>query len=214
MAELDRLTKFPPVARLFVAWFTTLVLAVCVWVVWDYVQEHRLADQETYDDAADYGPAVEAEIEDIASDSSAVRAPIWDTIHAGQDTPFDTSEVDTMERRAGLADDGMVDMAAVVPAEDRLGHNLGIARIHFQGETLLFFALGAVFLFTSVSARFKRIILWLLGVAILVNMIGISGSGFYSLFDFIEMLSGVVLLLLVLYICIVIYRDLGRKRTE
>src|SRR3989304_5576519 len=41
-----------------------------------------------------------------------------------------------------------------------LRHNLGLAHTHINGQTLLFLAIGLVFLFTSVSPGRKKTVYW------------------------------------------------------
>ena len=96
--------------------------------------------------------------------------------------------------------------------ESHLRHNLGLAHTHVNGQTLLFFALGAVFVFTSVKKRTKKIVLWTFGLSILVHAIGLSGEGFHWIFDDLLAISGVIMLVLIAYMCMMIYVDLGRKR--
>jgi hypothetical protein len=96
--------------------------------------------------------------------------------------------------------------------ESRLRHNLGLAHTHVNGQTLLFFVLGAVFLFTSVKKRTKKIILWTFGLSIVFHAVGLTGEGFHWFFDDILAVSGVVMLVVIAYICLVIYVDLGHKR--
>jgi hypothetical protein len=140
--------------------------------------------------------------------------------HAGEAEPLDSTQIDSMEELAemeqeqaeeGVALDQGNNDEPVVDSESRLRHNLGLAHTHVNGQTLLFFALGAVFLFTSVKPKTKKIILWLFGISILVHAVGLSGQGFYSFFDDILALSGLVMLLLIAYMALMIYVDLGRK---
>jgi hypothetical protein len=228
MDPSGRIPSFSPIAKLFVGLFTTLMLLVCVWAAWLYtvskgtVDESHLPAYLSQQTENELTP--EEEIEAIASDSETVLAPIWDMEHAGEAEPLDSTQIDSMEELAEAEeaqadqviplDQGNID-EPFVASETRLRHNLGLAHTHVNGQTLLFFALGAVFLFTSVKPKTKKIMLWLFGIAILVHAVGLSGQGFYSFFDDILAISGVVLLLLIAYMALMIYVDLGKKpRTE
>jgi hypothetical protein len=229
MSDLVKIRAFPPVAKLFVALFTTLMLAVCLWAVWIYTVDKGEVDQNNLpaymstDAGDDLTP--DEEIEAIAADSDAALAPIWDAEHAGEEERLDSVDIDSMEELVEVEESGDADMADVTddtPAEEvvpedfsasesLLRHNLGLAHVHVNGQTLLFFALGALFLFTSVTARIKKTVLWTFGITILVHAVGLSGAGFYAIFDDMVALSGVVMLALIAYMCLMIYVDLGRK---
>lgn len=222
MMEQKRLNQLSPTGKLFVALFTTLMLGVCLWAVWIYTAERGEIDPDhlpayLIDESEE---AVESEIEGIAADSESVRAPVWDSQQHGEEDPFDSTEIDSMMVRAGYdADDyepgpemEAVDDDLMVADEDHLKHNLGLAHVHINGQTLLFFALGAVFLFTSVSMKLKKIVLWFFAVTIVLHTVGLTGEGYHWVFDDMLAISGVLMLLLIAYMCLRIYVDLGRKR--
>jgi hypothetical protein len=94
---------------------------------------------------------------------------------------------------------------------EHLRHNAGLAHTHINGQTLLFFAMGFVFLFTSVSARLKKITLSLLAVSIFVHAIGLTGEGFHWFFYSMLVVSGVVILVFLLYMALMVFIDLSRK---
>ncbi|MEW5795902.1 MAG: hypothetical protein AB1772_06030 [Candidatus Zixiibacteriota bacterium] len=210
MTELKPLSSFPPIARLFIGLFTTLMLLVCAWAVWIYSVEKGEVDQSLLNPPL----TPEAEIEVISSDSSAVLAPIWDSEHAGLALPLDSGEIDTMEDLSDLVEgyDGVGDDNEYrEEPENRFRHNLGLAHVHVNGQTLLFFALGAVFLFTSVKLALKKTVLWSFAIMILAHTIGLTGEGFHWIYDDLLALSGVLLLALVAYMCLMIYVDLARS---
>ena len=212
MNDLRPLSSFPPLAKLFIGLFTTLMLCVCIWAVWIYTIEKGRVDEDT---ATALSP--EDEIEAVASDSSAALAPIWDTNHAGEPEPIDRGVVDTMEEFADLVEgyDGVGnDQDYGQEPESRLRHNLGLAHVHVNGQTLLFFALGAVFLFTSVKPRIKKMVLWTFVGVVLVHTVGLTGEGYHWVYDDMLALSGVALLALIAYMCLVICVDLGRKPSD
>jgi hypothetical protein len=209
MNDLRPLSSFPPIAKLFVGLFTTLMLCVCLWAVWIYTIEKGEVDDDT---AA--ALSAEDEIDAVASDSSVVLAPIWDSGHAGAGIPLDNGEIDTMEEFADLVEgyDGVGDDQEYGgDAESHIRHNLGLAHVHVNGQTLLFFALGGIFLFTSVKSRMKKAVLWTFAAVILLHTIGLSGEGHHWAFDDLLAISGVILLALIAYMCLTVFIDLGRK---
>ncbi len=92
-------------------------------------------------------------------------------------------------------------------------HNLGLAHTHINGQTLLFFAIGLIFLFTSAKEKIKKIVLWLFAVSIVVHTIGLSGMHYASIYDDILAISGVAILVLIVYMAFVIVIDLAKKPT-
>ena len=94
--------------------------------------------------------------------------------------------------------------------ETTFRHNLGLAHTHINGQTLLFFALGFVYLFTSRTARNKKVLFSIFAVSILMHTIGLTGNGMYWLWDDLLAISGIVLLLTIAYMAIMILVDLVR----
>lgn len=95
----------------------------------------------------------------------------------------------------------------------RLKHNVALAHTHINGQTLLFFATGLVFLFTSVPAKIKKIVFWVFGLSVIIHNIGLSGHGVNSLYDDMLAVSGVLILVSILYIVLMVFVDLGKHRT-
>lgn len=91
-----------------------------------------------------------------------------------------------------------------------LRHNLGLAHTHINGQTLLFFAIGLVFLFTSGKPKIKKTVFWTLGLSVLVHVIGLSGEGYHWVFDDILALSGLMILVTIVYMALLIFVDLAR----
>ncbi len=92
--------------------------------------------------------------------------------------------------------------------ESQLRHNVGLAHTHINGQTLLYFVLGFLFLFTSTKDKIKKYVYWIFGVAVFTHTVGLSGQGFYSIFDDLLALSGVTLLVVIPYMCLLIIVDL------
>ncbi len=98
--------------------------------------------------------------------------------------------------------------------ERRLKHNVKLAHTHINGQTLLFFAMGLVFLFTSAKPKIKKIVYCVFAVSVVVHNIGLTGDNFHWLFEEMVAVSGVLILVCIAYMAIVIYADLLTKPIE
>jgi hypothetical protein len=152
------------------------------------------------------------DIEMLSEDSLARLAPIWDSILSGEDASIDSVTMSKYFTQANKSDN--VEKVESNSDYKHLRHNVGLAHTHINGQTLLFFALGLVFLFTSVKPKKKKILLIIFGSAILLHVIGLSGEGFHWFYDDILALSGLTLLVIMPYICFLIFVDLLKKPTE
>lgn len=234
------LKDLPSYGKLFVALVTALMLGVCLWSVIIFYVDKGLIDESTEmpylqhqsinnDDDLDSEELpspeeVEEDVEQLSEDSLAVLAPIWDSTLAGEPAKVDSSTMAhnfaardsqlaglTKERNLLGDDDDNAVQNSMPPYYDHLRENVGLAHTHINGQTLLFFALGLIFLFTSATPKIKRISLWIFGVAVLAHTIGLTGQGFHWAFDDLLALSGVGLLVIIPYICFLIFVDLGKK---
>jgi hypothetical protein len=93
----------------------------------------------------------------------------------------------------------------------RLKHNVKLAHTHINGQTLLFFAIGLVFLFTSVKPKSKKIVFWLFAISVVVHNIGLTGEHYNWLYDELIAISGVLILASIAYMALSIYMDLLKK---
>jgi hypothetical protein len=222
--ERYTLSTLPPYAKLFVALFVSLMLCVVAWATWIFYESEGVVnpnslpaylrgDGDTVSEAE--SPAdVHQDLNEMLSDSSAVLAPQWDTQHAGSEELLDSAAIvriardalrDTVDEYANDAD------YEAVGGESRFRHNLGLAHTHVNGQTLLFFAIGAVFLFSSAKPKIKRTVYWILGPAVLAHAIGLTGRGYHWFFDDLLAVSGMAILACIVYMAIFIYVDLARK---
>lgn len=179
-----RLSELPGYARLFVGMVTFLMLAVTFWVMLIFNAEKGQLDTQNLPSY------LSAEQEERIRESMP-------TDSASEKNGANTSD----ERIYGKS------------GKSKWRRNLGMAHTHINGQTLLFFALGALFLFTSVSAGRKKMVYLLFSGSILMHAIGLSGEGFYSIFDDLLAISGFLILMAMLYMSLMIYIDLCRKRT-
>ena len=201
--------------------FTTLMLFVCLWAMWIYYEREGKVDADkipAYLQKADTAAVemqalaqqAQEELSEIAGDTLAVRAPVWDTQSAGQERKIDSADIMRMARLA-IAEAREEDASTERERKSRLSHNLGLAHVHVNGQTLLLFALGLVFLFSSASSGTKKVVYWAGGLTILAHAIGLTGEGFAEIFEDLIAISGVILLALFAYMALRIYVDLGRK---
>lgn len=235
------LKDLPSYGKLFVGLVTALMLGVCLWSVIIFYVDKGLIDEstempylqkqevDTDDLPKEKLPSkeeVEDAVEQLSEDSLAVLAPIWDSTLAGEPVKVDSSTMAqffpardsqlaglTNERNLLNNNDDEV-QNSMPPYYDHLRENVGLAHTHINGQTLLFFVLGLIFLFSSAKPKIKRIALWVFGIAVLTHAIGLTGQGFHWVFDDLLALSGVGLLVIIPYICFLIFVDLLKKGNQ
>jgi hypothetical protein len=88
---------------------------------------------------------------------------------------------------------------------------LGLAHTHVNGQTLLFFAIGVVFLFTSVAPTTKKIIYWVFGLGVVMHAAGLTGQGYHWIWDDLLAMTGVLMLVVIVYMALMIFVDLGKS---
>ena len=185
------ITTLPGYARWFVGTVTTLMLLVTLWVLFIYIAEKGTIDRDNL-------PA-------YLSDEQEARI-------IGNQTPNETGELsETSDIDKFPANEVRIYDAA---GKSRWRRNLGMAHTHINGQTLLFFALGSLFLFTSVPSKRKKLVYLLFASAIMLHAIGLSGEGIYPIFEDIMAISGLTILLMMLYMSMMIFVDLGSKRSD
>ena len=232
MLDNIRLSDLPPYGKLFVAIFTSLMLLVVFWAVFIFYVSKGMVDTDHLpayltEESEDVSPADsgqadlqrQEDAEVIEGDSLAVLAPVWDSTFAGREADVDSvTNIDRFRARdSEMALDEARDQGEytyVEYGETPFRHNLGLAHTHVNGQTLLYFAMGLVFLFTSVPAKIKKIVYWVFGVSVLVHAVGLTGQGYYGIFDDMLAVSGVALLVIIVYMALLIYVDLGRSRSS
>jgi hypothetical protein len=219
--ESYRLSLLPRYAKVFVGIFTTLMLCVCFWAGWIFYLENGRVDESNLPAHILEQPSItgetseletepEEDIEEILTDSSAVMAPIWDETNRGEEQRLDSAAM--MQK--------MQDQQRQAERQQReadrppLRENVGLAHTHINGQTLLFFAIGFIFLFTSVSTKIKIAMLSTFGSAIILHNIGLSGRGYHSAFDDILAVSGVLILFCIVYMALMIFAELAKRPHE
>ncbi|HVP07405.1 MAG TPA: hypothetical protein VMS71_06145 [Candidatus Acidoferrum sp.] len=223
--ERHALATLPPWAKLFVGLFVSLMLCVCFWATWMFWETRQVVDVDKLPaylkpdtsevSVRDLSKGVRSDLAEIMSDSAAVLAPNWDTQQAGREVPLDSAAIVRIARNA-IRDSldeiaGDADLEPAIMPEGRFRHNLGLAHTHVNGQTLLFFAIGFVFLFSSAKPKLKRILYWVFGVSVLCHAIGLTGRDYSWFFDDLLAVSGMAILGSIVYMAMIIYVDLGRK---
>jgi len=134
---------------------------------------------------------------------SEEEVPAYVTEPYGETESTDDSENKT---ETGEAENGL--------SPKQFEHNLKLAHTHINGQTLLFFAIGLVFLFTSVKPKIKVVTLWIFGVSVFVHAFGLAGQHFHWFYDDILALSGFLILGSIAYMSFVIYVNLLEKPAD
>ena len=173
---------------------------------------------------------IEQEAEIVAEDSKAVLAPVWDEEIAGREVHANSisaaerfekvgSVIELEEQKTGTRPGTGYDYNPDSKSFDvdefeefDLRENVGLAHTHINGQALLFFALGIVFLFSSATPKVKKIVYYVFGVAIVTHAIGLSGEHYHWFFDDILAISGVAIVVVMAYMALMIFVDLGKKR--
>jgi hypothetical protein len=199
-----QLRNLPPYGKTFVGVFTALMLCVCIWAVWIYTARYGRVDTEhlpAYLQKND----LKADIEELKHDSNAVMAPVWGDSTAGEERPIDSATIEAIKKQSLQVSKN----SSTDPDDD-----LGLAHTHINGQTLLFFALGLAFLFSSATAKVKKIIYWLFGVLVVTHNLGLSFRSCGGVWGDLLAVSGVGMLLLIAYISFVIFSDLVKSPRE
>ena len=134
-------------------------------------------------------------------------APVWDSMHVGKERPFDSATIEAMGREA-------VPIFGVVDNDTDYEEDLGLAHTHVNGQTLLFFAIGLIFLFSSATPKTKKIVYWIFGLCILGHNLGLSFRSCCGLFGDMLAISGILILATIAYMAFVIFTDLAKSPTS
>ncbi|HOD65461.1 MAG TPA: hypothetical protein PKM94_02120 [candidate division Zixibacteria bacterium] len=250
MIEKIRISDLPPYGKTFVGIFAGLAVCMLLWVALIYtvdrgiVHSDRLPAYLNADRAGQGAPTTEdsarnerleqeeiaEEAEEVAVDSEAVLAPIWDSDLAGREVHADSASAAARFGKVDSTIEAEIARHGVGPGtgydynpdredfdvdefeQPNLRRNAGLAHTHINGQTLIYFTLGLVFLFTSAAPKIKTTVYWLLGSAVAAHAVGLSGAGFHWFFDDLLAISGLVIVGTAGYMLFWIFADLGKKR--
>jgi hypothetical protein len=198
MWENFNLTKLPPYGKVFVGMFTALMVAVFIWAGTLATIESGIfgndEDQKAAVDNYDY----EADMETITADSLAVSAPNW--ADSGQEEPIDG--------------DDLGDFAANTDQKstwDKFNDNLRLSHVHLNGHTALYFALGVIFLFSTATPGWKKLVYWVFGIGIMIHTLGLASIDTCPYGKVLTLIGGPPLLLSILFMVFIIFSDLRKK---
>ncbi|MBI5267647.1 MAG: hypothetical protein HY851_10485 [candidate division Zixibacteria bacterium] len=209
MIDTFRLRNLPPYAKTFVGIFTALMLVVCVWAVWIFSSRYGGVDQDNLPPYLRQNTNdLKADIDELKADSSAVMAPVWDQKQAGREQKIDSATLSAIEHRK-LPKDVSRYEGGGDPDRD-----LGLAHTHQNGQTLLFFAIGLVFLFTSVKPKMKTLVYWIFGVTILLHTVGLTGRSYAPIFGDLLSFAGFAVLVVIAYMALMIFADLAKRPVD
>lgn len=204
--DIFRLRNLPPYAKTFVGIFTALMLCVGIWAVWIFSARYGGVDQDNLPSYLRQNTNdLKADIDELKADSSAVMAPVWDQKQAGREQKIDSATLSAIEHRRLPKDVSRYESGG---DPDR---DLGLAHTHQNGQTLLFFAIGLVFLFTSVSPRVKKFVYGTFGVTILLHTIGLTGRSHAPIFSDLLSFAGFAIVAVIAYMAFMIFADLAKK---
>jgi hypothetical protein len=192
------LTKLPSYGKVFVGLFACLMLGVVLWAGSLAIIESGIFGEVDTAGQSQQEYDYKADLETIMGDSKAVTAPNW--ADSGQEEPIDSDDYD--------------DFAAQETEETgwpKFISNLKLSHLHLNGHTALYFALGLVFLFTTVPDKRKKQIYWIFGIAIILHTLGLLGLDYCIYAKILTIIGGVPLLLSILYMVLKIFGDLRRR---
>ncbi len=197
------LRNLPPYGKTLIGIFTALMLCVCVWAVSIYSARYGKVDSQHLPEYLRTND-LKADISEMKSDSSAVMAPVWDSMNSGEEQPIDSATLEAISREA-------IPKFGVVGNDTDYEEDLGLAHTHINGQTLLFFAIGLIFLFSSATPKTKNIVYWIFGLSILAHNLGLSFRSCSGLFGDILAISGILILATIAYMAFVIFTDLAKN---
>ena len=79
-------------------------------------------------------------------------------------------------------------------------------------QVLFLLLFGGVFLFTSAKMKVKKLVLWLFAASVVIHASGLSLRGEFGWLDEVLIVNGLLMLLLIGYMCYLIYMTFGRRR--
>lgn len=186
-----RIHELPPYGKTFVGLFCILVLIVLVWMTMLGLLHAGLIGYH-YEDCPTTNTL---KMEAMLATQEATVDPLWD----------DSGEVlvnndPLFQEKAGHLSNWHI-----------FRDNLEWAIEHAGTQTLLFFALGLVFMFTTYSDKAKKRMYWIGFILIALHVIALSGCGFCLPANILVYTSGPLLLLVFAIMSIMVLANLKKK---
>lgn len=186
-----RISGLPPYGKTFVGLFCILVLVVLVWMT---MLGFLHAGLNGY------------HYEDCLTDNTLKMEAMLATQKATVDPPWnDSGEVTENDSPLMPRDSGHLSNWHI------FRNNLEWAIGHAGIQTLLFFALGLIFMFTAYSDKAKKRMYWTGFILITVHVIALSGCGFCLPANILVYTSGPLLLIVFAIMTIMILVNLKKK---
>jgi hypothetical protein len=197
MWEKSNLTMLPAHGKLFVGLFTALMVAVFLWAGTLATLESGIFGDDEDEKAAVEDYDYQADMDTIQADSLAVTAPDWSD--SGQEEPINEDDL------------GGFSETPEKTTWQKFEDNLKLSHVHLNGHTALYFALGAIFFFSTATPSRKKLAYWIFGIAIFIHTLGLLALDTCPYGKILAMIGGAPLLLSILYMVIVIFSDLRKK---
>ncbi|MEW5924838.1 MAG: hypothetical protein AB1746_12715 [Candidatus Zixiibacteriota bacterium] len=200
------LTKLPPYGKLFVTLFCILVLFIVVWMTILGMMEARLIGDFSNEEQAFEEYDAQADLNTIELDDKAVTAPDWSD--SGEQEPIDSETLDDYEE---YAEDQVDEDEEALTFWEKFKENMEWAIEHLSTQTMIFFGLGLLFIFTTYSAGVKKFFLWFPALLIFLHALGISGYDFCWPAKFFIWVCGPLLLITLFIMSLMILTNVRKK---
>jgi len=201
------LTKLPPYGKLFVSLFCVLILFVVLWMSILGLMEARIIGAPTYDEEEAFEEYdAQADLETIALDDEAVTTPDWSD--SGEQKQIESEDIPEYEE---YAEEQFSEDEYALTFWEKFEENIEWSMGHLSTQTLLFFALGLLFIMTTYSAGVKKFFLWLLALLMILHTLGITGIDFCWPAQLLTWVGGPMLLIVLFIMDLMILVNLRQK---
>ena len=207
MLENFNLPKLPPYGKLFVSLFCILILMIVVWMTVLGLMEAKIIGAPEFDEESaieEYD--AQADIQTIALDDQAVTPPDWSD--SGEQEPIESEDIDEYEE---FAEEQFDEEDYALTFWEKFKENMEWSMGHLSTQTILFFALGFLFVLTTYSAGVKKLFLWLLGIFSIVHAFGIAGFDFCWPATVFTWIGGPLLLIIMFIMALMILLNVRQK---
>jgi len=205
--ENFNLTKLPPHGKLFVSLFCVLVLLVVGWMTVLGLMEAKILGAPEFDEESAFEEYdAQADIQTIALDDQAVTTPDWSD--SGDQEPIGPEDIDEYEE---YAEEQFDEEEYALTFWEKFRENMEWSMGHLSTQTILFFALGFLFVLTTYSAGIKKLFIWLLAIFTIVHAFGIAGFEFCRPATMFTWIGGLLLLIIMFIMSLMILVNVRKK---